>query len=87
MSIYVEKCPFLWIESILIDLCRCLEICRFLSNFCQFMSIYIDFYRFMSIYHVDLCQALPMSVEVADGGGDLTRSISVNTRLILVEVV
>ena len=32
------------------------------------MSIYIDFSRFMPIYHVDLCQALPMSVEVADGG-------------------
>ena len=33
------------------------------------MSIYIAFCPFTLIYHVDLCRALSMSVEVADMGG------------------
>ena len=43
-----------------------------------FLWIYVDIRRFLSIYidlplstYVDLCRVLSMSVEVADGGGDL----------------
>ena len=44
-----------------------------MSIFERFLLFYVDFCQFLLICHVDLCPVLTMSVEVADGGGDLFR--------------
>ena len=58
-------------ESILVDIHRNLSKNVDIRAILVDMLIYVDFCRFLSICHVDLCPVLSMSVEVADGGGPL----------------
>ena len=72
LSIYVEKCRFLQIESILVDIRRYkskyIDFCAIHVDMCQYTSIFVDFCRFTTPICVDLCRVLSISVEVADGG-------------------
>ena len=59
MSIYVKKCRFLWIESILLDICRYMtknvDFCAILVDMCWYTLIFVDSCRFMSSF-VNLCR-------------------------------